>query len=95
MTNELSAGDKSFTAWGHYGVGAAGAFVSKWEAERADRLSSCTGSGHFSVRPEITGRARASRTLYRPSFHRLFYLGRSPARLYRQHRGSIQFAPIA
>ena len=52
---------------------------------------------------EIGGPACASRRLCRPSFHRLFCLGRSPARLCRQHRGlrstligaPIQFAPIA
>src|SRR5215813_2826079 len=58
MTNELPAGDKSFTAWGHYGVGAAGA--SKWEAERADRNHrSCAPNdrftGHLSIGCSISG----------------------------------------
>jgi hypothetical protein len=86
--NELSAGDKSFTAWGHHGVKA------------AERLCP-NGKPRGPI--GIDGRARASRTLCQPSFHRLFYLGRSPARLCRQDRGSrstligapIQFAPIA
>src|SRR5215471_13666219 len=61
MTNELSAGDKSFTAWGHYGVGAAGAFVSKWEAERADRNHGRARApherftGHLSIGCSISG----------------------------------------
>ena len=60
MTNELSAGDKSFTAWGHYGVGAAGRLCqmdsreSRWKSPVARTPRECF-AGHLSIGCSISG----------------------------------------
>jgi hypothetical protein len=62
MTNELSAGDKSFTAWGHYGVVAAGRLCqmdsreSRWKSPVARTPRECF-AGHLSIGCSILSRA--------------------------------------